>query len=430
MSGPKVIRIVTLEEVLEICAGELARVDAAMAEWQRVAGRNGLDSPSAVREVKNRRAALTHMMSLNQHLAVQKHAPLMVDWIHQDLQQRLDEKITRQNRVAANLESASQSLLKRCQEQGLSLTAQQVADLANDDEKVRSRVVSQVLSLLAQQAESSPRADEIAHRLRGDEPIQSLQDWMAASGYEEEDPRSAAAERQLKYLRALAPPALVASFSDRLEGLKKLQDTSRLTLLLDALALDLAAEVALQKEASGLREEIGAVRAQLGLEGSEDETDLDRLREIRTALVAENQARVSALSAKAAREIVLRGLRDLGYEVQEGMDTVWSEQGKLVVRHSKDVDYGLELGGRAEAGRMQVRAVSFSDNGTAADIQAETTWCGDLSRLQTSLAASGTELAIVKALPVGAQPVKRVVLAVDDEEREEFEELRSRRVGD
>ena len=33
MSGPKVVRIVTREEILALCEGQLARVDAALADW-------------------------------------------------------------------------------------------------------------------------------------------------------------------------------------------------------------------------------------------------------------------------------------------------------------------------------------------------------------------------------------------------------------
>jgi hypothetical protein len=40
MSGPKVVRIVTREEILGICHGQLARVDAALAEWTRKGRRN------------------------------------------------------------------------------------------------------------------------------------------------------------------------------------------------------------------------------------------------------------------------------------------------------------------------------------------------------------------------------------------------------
>lgn len=48
MSGPKVIRIVTREEILEICRGQLARVDAALEHWTRIGRRNGCVDEDAV----------------------------------------------------------------------------------------------------------------------------------------------------------------------------------------------------------------------------------------------------------------------------------------------------------------------------------------------------------------------------------------------
>lgn len=51
----------------------------------------------------------------------------------------------------------------------------------------------------------------------------------------------------------------------------------------------------------------------------------------------------------------------------------------------------------------------------AADILAETEFCGGFSALQVKIAANGDELSIVKALGVGATPVKRVAVTAKPE---------------
>src|SRR5690606_16527562 len=61
-------------------------------------------------------------------------------------------------------------------------------------------------------------------------------------------------------------------------------------------------------------------------------------------------------NALARREAMLAGLASLGYEVREGMATAWAETGKVVLQKTAAPGYGVELGGSADAGRMQIRA--------------------------------------------------------------------------
>ena len=59
-----------------------------------------------------------------------------------------------------------------------------------------------------------------------------------------------------------------------------------------------------------------------------------------------------------------------------------------------------------------MRPVAFTAPGapadTARDRDAETIWCGQVSELSKALTASGSGMEIVRALPIGATPLKRV----------------------
>jgi hypothetical protein len=72
--------------------------------------------------------------------------------------------------------------------------------------------------------------------------------------------------------------------------------------------------------------------------------------------------------------------------------------------------YGVEIGGGADAARVQVRTVAFrgasAPADSARDVDAETIWCGDLLQLQAEFAAGGGAIVIERALPVGAVPLK------------------------
>ncbi|MNR37777.1 hypothetical protein D3C85_1558270 [compost metagenome] len=75
----------------------------------------------------------------------------------------------------------------------------------------------------------------------------------------------------------------------------------------------------------------------------------------------------------------------------------------------------MELGGKADNGRLQVRAVALSrDRDKQRDRDIETIWCSEFERLQTLLQDGGSELLIERAMGVGETPLKEV-LSVEDE---------------
>ena len=61
-----------------------------------------------------------------------------------------------------------------------------------------------------------------------------------------------------------------------------------------------------------------------------------------------------------------------------------------------------EVGGKADNGRLQLRAVALNANrDSQRDRDIETLWCGEFQRLQALLAAQGGELSVERALGVG-----------------------------
>ena len=61
-----------------------------------------------------------------------------------------------------------------------------------------------------------------------------------------------------------------------------------------------------------------------------------------------------------------------------------------------------------------MRAVAFEAGGhgpdPSRDLDAETIWCGDVAVLDERLSRIGGGLKIERALPVGATPLKRIVI--------------------
>ena len=124
-------------------------------------------------------------------------------------------------------------------------------------------------------------------------------------------------------------------------------------------------------------------------------------------------AHLQQQAALARRQAVLQGLASLGYEVREGMATAWAQTGRVVLRKPATPGYGLEVGGKADNGRLQLRAVALNANrDSQRDRDIETLWCGEFQRLQALLAAQGGELSVERALGVGEVALKEIGDAV------------------
>ena len=420
MSGPKVVRVVTLEEVLLICTRELAHVDAALAEWERVLSRCGSRLPAEVRTQRKRLGAL---MASGQYVEVQKEAPALIARVDSLLEELVNAQFSPEARAArgrAGLAASAPALIAECRSQGHVLAPELLARLGKGD----SAAVAEVMALLSTSRSAAPLQTDTAllGRLRQGESRQYLGDWLAAQA--EQDPRYINAEKQIALLRGLDVDAQI--FTSRLEALVRQADAGQRGLLLDALYQELAAAVRTERQMAARRCEIAALQSQLA-ESVKFDKDLEKQL---LDLQARHQAMVSARGIAAARESVLNGLRQLGYEVREGMSTAWESEGKLVLRHPSGDGYGVELGGRGE--KLQVRAVGLRAQGSReADVSAEQRWCGELTELQAQLAKGGEQLEILKATPIGAQPVKRVVLTQEVERAEdEQEEFKMRRIGE
>src|SRR5437870_2890297 len=76
MSGPKVVRVVTREEVEAICRGLIASFEHAAAELKRCAERHDLWTKEVEAAITDKRRALGKMFEGERWIDIQKHAPL------------------------------------------------------------------------------------------------------------------------------------------------------------------------------------------------------------------------------------------------------------------------------------------------------------------------------------------------------------------
>jgi hypothetical protein len=430
MSGPKVVRIVTREEIIAICEGHLARLDAALEDWVRLGRRNDCLTEDEIAAGRRRRDAIAALLSRDAFMDVQKQAPQEVAYLQADLQSRLAKVAEAQAaaRAAARRQGdAAKALLDALQKAGkaggneIEERLQAVIRGAPDP-----KAIADGFALLsAEDGRAAAKRKELAQLHRDGVTTSSLQSWMRSETRREDDGRLAAVDRKLAEL-SLVDEALAESFSDRSAAVEAESSPSRRDLLLDSLELDLVKVLADAKARATLQAEIRLAFAELGSSAPAacaefnsrgvpaEGAALDALlQELRKAI--ESARRQEA--AEARRVALLDGLASLGYEIRDGMQTAWAADGRVVLRSAARPNYGVEVAGDAAAGRLQVRAVAFAGAPAdrRSDADAETIWCGDVSVLQERLGSIGGGLQIEKALPVGATPLKRVVGAATED---------------
>lgn len=428
MSGPKVVRIVTREEVVALCRGLLAQLDDAVEAWETVGRRNGTVTDEDVRAVHRRRDEIQRMLAADRLVDLQKAAATEVDYLWADQQERLAAAAVR----AAEASSASRrnAAVARAVLERLAGVAIPVELHARLEEVAAGRAedgatVARALSLLAANTEpggATDRQRELAASLREPGERESLAEWMAAQA-----PQPAADTERLAAriagLGALAGEGEADALHERLRAVEAVAGPRR-ALLMDSLEADVRAAYEAARGRHEMRARLRRLAAELAatevvelakLAASlrhRTDRDEDALRTLEVGARRALDRHRAEAAARARREAVLTGLAALGYQVSEGMETAWVQDGRVVLRHGSRPGYGVELASPTDTERLQVRAVAFRSSEAPADAvrdsDAETLWCGDLHALEARLAASGGGIQIERALPVGAVPLRVV----------------------
>lgn len=431
MSGPKVVRIVTREEIIAICEGHLQRLERAVDRWQTQVTSLGELSEQERSASLERHARLRALLAEDRLAELQKAVPVEIEHLRRDLESREEraiiraaERRQRDRRVQENAKTLLDALQTKPEnvDQALLETLSGLASGASREDA--ERLLAEGFAHLSKANEEPTLSDTqraLAQQLKVDEPEVSLREWIAAREPDAtRDVRLLRIDRHIVELQLLQGAECAAPFLLALERAETETDAKRRNLLLDSLVLDLAASTRNFRRQRECLEQLQDLASEVKTyTGIEHATLLDHIGafttdtelSITTGLIEQCKALIAShlqdLAALARREAVLSGLASLGYEVREGMATAWAETGKVVLRKAATPGYGVEVGGKADNGRLQVRAVALSsDRDRARDRDIETIWCGEFQRLQDLLKDKGSELLIERALSVGKVPLK------------------------
>jgi hypothetical protein len=436
LSGPKVVRIVTREERIAICQDQLALLRAALLEWERVGNRNDLLQDEDVKNCRKRCGEIAALLETDRFTDLQKQVAEEIAFLKNDMTRRLEvaakkaaDARTRKRRLVIMAQQAQ----KRVNEGGAAISAALRVELEtiaggqlNDEHRAES-ALAETLSLSLAKSDPSKltgEQHELAKRLRGNNPAATLAFWMQTNA-SEADKAGSKIDVAIAELEVAGAHLEAAVFAKRQQAIPQEPSPERQRMLSDSLLMEvgqirnqyrervqqlsqlreLAAQLTLLKCAAA---EHISKRTEEALAREDAGAAHGLIAEIVTLIASERKA----LATAAQRGALLSTLKELGYEVREGMQTAWAKEGRVVLRRAAIPEMGVEIMSPHGAERLQFRPVRFGAATSAAgkhhDRDIETLWCSDFDRLRQHLELHHGTLNVEKAMPVGAVPVLRV----------------------
>ncbi|MEO0625057.1 MAG: hypothetical protein AAFU49_08080 [Pseudomonadota bacterium] len=448
MSGPKVVRIVTREEILAICNGLLGHLDSALARWERDVALVADVPAGEIKRFRARRDRIRALLDADRFAELQKAVPAEMTFLAADLEDRRTRAvIERARRRAAShrVKATAGSLL-------VSLAADGAAGsqllIENLRALARGENADDAGTILHEAFAALSRGPALGEKLSDDQKalaaalgdggtVAAISDWIAARP----DPASSRDDRiadQISRLETAFGEEAAAEFQRRWDAILEVTDASRRRMMSDTLILDIAhtesglrAQEKRRAELESLAADLDAITAhdtrvergaiRVALSSGEDKAMDAALERGRRAL---NEAR-TVLAARAQRVALMTQLARLGYEVREGMETALVENGRIIVRTPHASDYGIEV--TTAKSRYQMRAVKLGEGNLdrARDTELETIWCSDFSQIRQAIAAEGGEIQIEAAKAPGEVEVKTISGSEIDTIQAESERTRS-----
>ena len=439
MSGPKVVRIVTREEQVASGNALLARLDTAFGQWLRDCGTQLTEVE--IENTKGRRNALADMLLADRFAEFGKFATEEIDFLLIDAERQIQRAANA--RAQERIRQASgQEMAKGLLIAGHSMTLEMRAELEQaavghlsltELDSVLMRARQTFFQVVAPSVSNEQMA--LALRLGSNEAESNFDAWRTKAV--KPDLRLNSLFSHLSELEVNGFLAEANELEEQLHLLKDIGEEATRSMRLDTLVLSVRnvkdaafAKMKLLRQIELMAAQISVLAPGSGILEKLQEANPASSHSLLQSLLAMGQedlekARLS-VAATARRTAILSGLQKLGYEVQEGLSTMTNENGRLIFRSPGETDYGVELLTGVNQ-KVQVRSVAFNgarDN--SQDLAEEHRWCGDFSKLESTLKRNGCEVMIEKALGVGAAPLRVIDEIEERRHRESISKDRSK----
>ena len=95
MSGPKVVRIITREEIIASCKDRLAQLESAVRRWEAIGKRNNVIRVNDIERTRARQAQLQALLAADKLSELQRQVPEEIAYLKDDMDKRLAEAASR-----------------------------------------------------------------------------------------------------------------------------------------------------------------------------------------------------------------------------------------------------------------------------------------------------------------------------------------------
>lgn len=435
MSGPKVVRVITREELLARALDQISLLEAAVERYSALGRRHDVNLSG---EISSHRRAIAELKELTQtntwDMVARRSADALrtVEHERKTLESNIIAAATKVRTVRRRLREAAQAIQREARALNVTVPGELQDVIANaekataDQLKRMNAIIATASRALVQQTVKSKSLDAgLAKRLAAGLSQENYTDWLTNNAISVESQKSVRLDKILAELE-LREFVMTKHISAAIHRIQAADDDKR-DVLIDSLTIELNGLLKAHQERNDDAARIKAQIALLEREGSREAQELIQIARAffasaRMADVRDWERRTEEFlktsRAKAnvlhQRKALLSGLTALGYEVREGMATALVEKGRLVVKKPAEAEYGVEIVSGGATGRLQVRMVSFqSTSNPTRDKDIEVIWCGEFSQLQASLGRAGHALNIDDALAPGVAPMKREQLHVE-----------------
>lgn len=432
MSGPKIVRIVTREEMEKRCQVQINRFEKAITNLKAFAEKQGgLDGKLAAD--LNARLARFKNMDASEYAQIENEIPAQIKFLktsRKNVEEAIEKKAASLRRSYNNLLRIRKQLIDQCATEGVAVPealSETPSSLFLSDEALENfrglinQVQSHIFSQVEQNKESpSEQQQELSQRLATNQQALSFTQWRETIDSAEESPEIARLNKLLSQIKALEEgddsfSGFIASVNELFENI----DDPYTTMRCDSLILELSEHIEEFKALAEQREEAEALLLEIeeylsDASNQEYQTLKAELQSCNIDTIASYVERATAFrdlerdrfEGASRRRVMLQGLAELGYKVNENLESAWVEQGSLVVAKNELDTYGIELVGNESLDRCQVRVVGSEGRNQGDDKAVEETWCKDFAAMRKTASQNGSEISIQKSLLPGQSPLK------------------------
>lgn len=429
MSGPKIVDI-RLVQAMQERQRRLAerRFQQVQKQWnaQRLRMQTALAAAGVMSNADDLKAIQQAIRAMDQRLAqlgearsVEEVVNRGAEWLAfmdaelSRLQQHANDAVLEARLRARSMQAAVTDLAARLQAAGMEQDRQALLKAPTLDALERA-------AQLLERQEDQVQDDLAIQQALADLGVRAKAQQIKPEANDQERERI---EQLLVHVELLDDGPSTTAFRARLDALDGEIDPRQRRLRLDSLALHISQALQRLQEAGNRQRILDDLEAQLaaydevppGLieaiayqrEGREGGATLAELQE---AVARWCQQEARRLDGERIRTVVLGSLRELGYDVREGMATGWVEGDSVVLQKAGSQDYAVEL--QDMNGRLRSQVVRYgdpdsplSDQQQQRDTEVEQHWCMAHARALESLRQQGIEADIKAKREPGEVPV-------------------------